>query len=453
MNKVNQLVNFFEDAIKQERFKPNQKLMSIRAASDFFNVSKNTVVDAYDRLVSSGVIRAKPGSGYFVNYPVNRIISQEKSHPRIRQALDSASLLKEQINPTLNIRVGDGRPPVQWIDQIDFDMRIKIPTNSKFSYTPPMGFLPLREVFSQHLYERNIQASPCQIITTYGANHAMDLIIKNFLSAGDTVFVDSPGYYPLFAKLRLYNIRYIGINRLTTGPDIEELEEKAIQYRPKLFFTQTLGHNPTGGAINIPTQYQILKIAEKFNFYCVENDAFADLSPANSPRMSALDQLDRVIYIGTYSKTLSANFRIGFIAGSEKIINSIANIKMLTIVNSSDYLERWLHNIMTNGQYLRHIRRLRSLVEDSTQRAVHQFTQLGLHIPFRSEGSYYVWVELRAQNDVDIAQKAADRSIFLAPGSLFYPDKKGNHPAALRVNVAYALAPEFLDFLQQIQAE
>lgn len=452
MNKVNQLVNFFENAIKQEQLKPNQKLMSIRVACDFFKVSKNTVVDAYDRLVALGIIRAKPGSGYFVNYPV-KLISSKKLPSQHLHTPDSISLLKEQINPSLNIRIGDGRPPVQWINQIDFDMRIKIPSNSKFSYVPPMGFLPLRETFALHLHERSIQASPFQIITTYGANHAMDLIIKNFLAPGDTVFVDSPGYYPLFAKLRLYNIHCIGINRLASGPNIEELEEKAIQYRPKLFFTQTLGHNPTGSSTDIPTQYQILKIAEKFNFYCIENDAFADLSPASAPRMSALDQLDRVIYIGTYSKTLSANFRIGFIAGNEKIIQSLANIKMLTIVNSSDYLERWLHNIMTNGQYLRHIRKLKSLVEDSTQKAVQQFTRIGLHMPFRSEGSYYLWVELQAKNDIDVAQKAAEHSIFLAPGSLFYPEKKSSHPAALRVNVAYALETEFLDFLQRIQTK
>ncbi|WP_147628853.1 aminotransferase class I/II-fold pyridoxal phosphate-dependent enzyme [Pelistega indica] len=94
---------------------------------------------------------------------------------------------------------------------VDIEMKIKIPMDTKFSYASPSGYLPLRETISQHLHNRGIHASPNQIVTTCGASHAMDMIIKNYLSPGDTVFVESPGYYPLFAKLKLYKIKYIGI--------------------------------------------------------------------------------------------------------------------------------------------------------------------------------------------------------------------------------------------------
>ncbi|WP_147628854.1 aminotransferase class I/II-fold pyridoxal phosphate-dependent enzyme, partial [Pelistega indica] len=203
------------------------------------------------------------------------------------------------------------------------------------------------------------------------------------------------------------------------------LEEKVKQHKPKLFFTQTLGHNPTGGCIALNIQYQILKLANLYDFYCVEIDPFADLFTPNTPRMAALDQLDKIIYIGTYSKVLSANFRIGYIAAKQDTIKSLTNIKMLTIVNSSEFMERWLHNIITHSQYLRHLRKLRSMIDENTQAAVQLYRQHGFTMPFHSEGSYYLWLELNEKiNDIELSHLASEQSIFLAPGALFYPDKK-----------------------------
>lgn len=447
MSKVKEIFEYFETEIKSNRLKPRQRLMSIRAASQYFDVSKNTIVEAYDRLMASGYLKSKPGSGFFVN-PSLKKSSPAKDQLHVTKAIDTASLLKEQLNPTLAVRIGDGRPPASWMSQFDFDMKINAPIDSKYGYNPPMGFYPLREILSQHLYERGIQASPNQIVTTYGANHAMDLIIKHFLVPGDVVLVDSPGYYPLFSKLKLYKIKIVGVDRLVDGPDINQLEEKAKHYAPKLFFTQSLGHNPTGGSATLGVQYQILKIADKYDFFCVDDDAFADLFPGNLPRMAALDQLDRVIYIGTYSKTLSANLRVGYIAGKEKLIKSLSHIKMLTLVSSSDYLERWLHEVLANGQYLRHLRRLGPLVDTAIEETLSLFEKMHLHVTYRPERSYYLWVELgEDEDDLELARLAAEQDIFLAPGTLFYPEKKISNPSAIRVNLAYAKEPKFIQFM------
>lgn len=447
VSKVRKVVEYYETEIKNNRLKPKQRIMSIRAASQYFGVSKNTIVEAYDRLMASGYLKSKPSSGFFVSLSLKKSTSaKERLH--VTRAIDTASLLKEQLNPTLAVRVGDGRPPASWMSQFDFDMKINAPVDSKYGYNPPMGFYPLREILSQYLYERGIQATPNQIVTTYGANHAMDMIIKHFLVPGDVVFVDSPGYYPLFSKLKLYKIKIIGIDRLTDGSNINQLEEKAKHYGPKLFFTQSLGHNPTGGSISLSVQYQILKLAEKYDFLCIDDDAFADLFPGQTPRMAAIDQLDRVIYIGTYSKTLSANLRVGYIAGKEKLIKSLSHIKMLTLVSSSDYLERWLYEVLTSGQYLRHIRRLGAMLDTTIEEVLGLFEKMNLQVSHRPERSYYLWVELEeGENDMKLAQLAAEQDIFLAPGSLFYPEKKISNLPAIRVNLAYARDSKFIQFM------
>jgi len=181
----------------------------------------------------------------------------------------------------------------------------------------PWGFLPLRERLALTLGERSIKVSPEQVLLTQGANHALDLVARQLLEPGDTALVDSPGYYPLFGKLKLAKVEIADVRRLSDGPDLDELAAKAANLKPKVFFTQSLAHNPTGGSITPACAYRLLQIAEQHGFYVVEDDPFADVLPAASPRLAALDQLERVIYIGTFGAVFRMRARMAWrMAGS-----------------------------------------------------------------------------------------------------------------------------------------
>ncbi len=187
-------------------------------------------------------------------------------------------------------------------------------------YGSSWGYLPLRERICLSMAERSIRCTPDQVLLTHGANHAMDLIMRDMLEPGDAVLVDDPGYYPLYGKLRLAKARVVGIRRTPDGPDLDDLAAKVVGLRPKLFFTQSLAHNPTGGSLSLPVAHGLLQLAERHDFHIVEDDPFADILPAASPRLAALDQLRRVLYVGTFSKTLSASLRVGYVAGHPKTV-------------------------------------------------------------------------------------------------------------------------------------
>src|SRR5256885_5157757 len=91
----------------------------------------------------------------------------------------------------------------------------------------------------------------------------MDLVIRYFVPPGATVLVDEPGYYPLFGKLRLAGAHVVGVPRLADGPDVAALESLLAQHRPRLFFTQSLAHNPTGSDISAAKAYKVLQLAER----------------------------------------------------------------------------------------------------------------------------------------------------------------------------------------------
>jgi len=432
--------------------KPGERLLSVREGAVEHGVSKNTMADAYDRLVALGYVEAKQGSGYYVARFRRNPTGQAPAH--VAEAVDSVSLLREQLVQTYAVRIGDGRPPASWLERFEQGghHRYMRPTRSpgaEHGYGHPSGFLPLRERIALALGERSIKASPDQILLTHGANHALDLVARQLLEPGDTVLVDSPGYYPLFGKLKLAKIAMVGVQRTADGPDPEDLAAKAAAHQPKLFFTQSLAHNPTGGSITPAVAFRVLQVAERHGMHIVEDDPFADIVPAASPRLAALDQIDRVIYVGTFSKTLSASLRVGYVAARQPLVDALCDLKMLTIVSTSDYVERIVYSLIESGQYLRHLRRLRTRVEAASEAVVADLGRVGLRILTPPTGGYYVWGQLPAgTSERDLARKAAERGIFIAPGSVFVAGRD-IHPPAMRINIAYGSDERFTSFLAE----
>jgi DNA-binding transcriptional MocR family regulator len=286
-------------------------------------------------------------------------------------------------------------------------------------------------------------------LLTQGANHALDLIIRHLLDAGDRALVDSPGYYPLFGKLKLGKIGMIGVPRLSDGPDLDALQALAQKHKPKVFFTQSLAHNPTGGSISLPKAYRLLQLSTQYDFLIVEDDPFADLLSASAPRLAALDQLNRVIYVSSFSKTLSAGLRVGYIAASAERASVLCDLKMVTVVSTSDFVERVAHQLISGGHYRRHLGRLQARLDAALGPALKFFNKVGLAVHSGYTGGYYLWVAVpKGFTEIELARRAAASGIFLAPGAVFYPDRQGQSPV-MRVNIAYASDGRFLRFMEQ----
>ena len=450
INRTDAIVAEYLGLMDQGRLRPGQRVASIRKAAVDYQVSKNTMAGVYDRLVALARLEARAGSGYVVSAATHP--ASAGARPHIAEAIDLVSLLREQLDQHYEVRPGDGRPPASWMEGSELSAQFNAirprGVGVEHGYGSSWGYLPLRSHICLFLAERSVRCMPDQVLLTHGANHAMDLIMRDMLEPGDAVLVDDPGYYPLYGKLRLAKARVVGVRRTPEGPDLEDLAAKAAALRPKLFFTQSLAHNPTGGSLSLPTAHGLLQFADRHDFHIVEDDPFADILPAASPRLAALDQLRRVLYVGTFSKTLSASLRVGYVAAHPTIAASLADIKLLTVVATSDQVERFVVRLISAGHYLRHLRRLRGRVSDATSLAVTNLAAIGLNIARPRDGGFYLWAELPAGIDeLDLCRRAAAHSIFLAPGRVFRPDRQAHAPS-LRINVAHASDPRFLAFMK-----
>jgi DNA-binding transcriptional MocR family regulator len=448
--KAEAIVGQIARSIDAGLMKPGDRLPSIRAAAEHHDVAKNTIVEVYDRLVALGVVEARRGSGFFVG--AVRRKSPEAQAPHVAEALDVLSLLREQLDQHFEVRIGDGRPPASWMEGSELGRHMRLTGGRgappiEHGYGSALGYGPLRERLSLMLGERSIPVGPDQVLLTHGANHALDLIIRHALEPGEAAMVDDPGYYPLFAKLKLAKVEMLGVKRLADGPDLDDFAAKAAAGRAKIFFTQSLAHNPTGSSMSVAVAHRLLQIAARHGVTIVEDDPFADVLAPTLYRLASLDQLESVIYLGTFAKTLSASLRVGYIAASHRTVTALRDMKMLTVVNSSGYVERLVHDLIIGGHYRHHLRRLKGRIELATEGAMANLARFGLETFSPPTGGYYLWSRIPGGlDDLAFARTAAANGIFIAPGTMFSPDRS-DHSDHMRVNVAYADDPRFLALL------
>ncbi|HXH02880.1 MAG TPA: PLP-dependent aminotransferase family protein, partial [Candidatus Competibacteraceae bacterium] len=281
-----------------------------------------------------------------------------------------------------------------------------------------------------------IAATPGQIVLTQGAAQALDLVIRHLLAPGDCVLVDDPGYYNLFGQLRLHGVTLLGVPRHADGPDLAALEALLSAHRPRAFFLQSGLHNPSGGGLAPHIAFRLLALAERHDFLLVEDDSFADFQGQPGQRLATLDQLQRVLYIGGFSKPLSASLRVGFLAATPPLARELADLKLLTALAGSEGVERVVHGLLTEGYYRKHLERLRARLRQAREATLHRFRALGVELFHEPQDGMFLWARLPGVEDATALAAAAEREgVLLAPGQAFRP---GQQPSPwLRFNVAW----------------
>lgn len=442
-SKTDRIFQTLRQRIESGELAEGAKLMSLRQASDRFGASKNVIVTVYDRLVAHGLARSRRGSGFYVT----RLAPSIAEPTNLREASDTVSLLHVQLDRPYTVLAGDGRPPESWM--MTTMPAITLPAGEG-GYGSPHGLLALRECIAAAQVAAGITATPAQIVTTFGANHALDLVIRRFTRPGDTVLVDDPGYYPLFSKLKLAEVKFVGIPRTPSGPDPQSLEAAAQKHRARLFFTQSLAQNPTGCSIDLPSAHAILKVADRYEMLVIDDDPFIDLPGVRGTRLAALDQFRRVIQIGSYSKILSPSLRSGFLIAEPEIAASIAELKMILAVNSSSHTERLIAEVIRSRRFEKVRTSLRRRLDREREDGVERLERLSFRQFAPSDGGLYGYVHLpEGLDDMEVSHAAAQKGILLAPGSLFRVTGRSERPS-MRVNWSRVQDSRFYSFLRTL---
>jgi DNA-binding transcriptional MocR family regulator len=419
---------------------PGGKLPSIRALAQTMQVSKSTVVEAYDRLAAEGVIRSRPGSGFY-SAAALAPLSLAEIAPRLDRAVDPFWVSRQSLEARgAVLKPGCGWLPDAWMPEDEIRRALRGLARTKDAtgltdYGTPLGHPGLRAFLSRRLAGQGVEAAPDRVVLTDSGTQAIDLVCRLLLQPDDTVLVDDPCYFNFLALLRAHQVNVVGVPMTSTGPDLGAFAQALSEHKPRLYITNCGLHNPTGASLSTMTAHRLLKLAERHGLTVVEDDIFADFEHEPAPRLAALDGLDRVVRIGSFSKTLSASFRCGYIAARPDWIDKLTDLRIATTFSSHRLSEELVFAVLGSSRYRKHLEALRTRLAKNMASVIPRLERLGITPWILPKAGMLLWCRL--PDDLDaavVARHALTEDVVLAPGNVFSPAQSAKN--YMRFNVA-----------------
>ncbi|MCT2401491.1 PLP-dependent aminotransferase family protein [Novosphingobium sp. HK4-1] len=427
------------DRIDRRVLTPGSRLPSVRAMAEAIGFSKSTVVEAYDRLAADGVIRSRPGAGFYVSAPLAPLSLDRIGAPAEREVDPLWMLRQSLMGPSEALKPGCGWLPDDWLAGGPIRKALRAVARSDADgpltqYASLLGSPPLRALLARRLDDQGVGAAPDQILLTESSTHALDLVSRFLLEPGDTVLVDDPCYFNFLALLRAHRANVVGIPMTPTGPDTTAFAAALAEHRPRFYLTNSASHNPTGATLSAATAHRLLKLAELHDLVIVEDDVFADFEDTPAPRLAAFDGLDRVIRIGSFSKSVTAAIRCGHIAARPDWIEALADLRIATSMSGNPLSAEVLHTVLTDGGYRRHIEGVRTRLARARARTIERLRKIGITPWIEPAAGLFIWARLPDGLDAaKLARAALADDIVLAPGNVF--STNGMWSDYLRFNV------------------
>jgi len=453
-----QLAARFADRIGQRLLAPGARLPSVRDCAQRHGVSPSTVVGAYDLLQARGLVQARPQRGFFVRDAGRDTSADTRDAPAAsaqrepRPApVDATALIRSMFQAQGGLPApGMGTLPEAWLDATLLQRtlrRVCQTPQAWLRYGDPAGNVPLRQALVPRLADLGVHATAAQIVTTVGATHALDLVSRTLLQPGDAVLVDEPGWAVEYARLTRLGMRLLPVPRGEQGPDLAVMEALLRAHRPRLYVTVSVLHNPTGNSLTPASAHQLLRLAEQHDLTIVEDDTYSWLAPAHATRLAQLDGLRRTVYISGFSKILTPQWRVGYVAAAPALAEKLVDTKLLSTLTTPGPLEEAVGLCLQQGLLRRHAERIVARLDAARTRTVRLAQAAGCRFVSPPAG-LFGWVDVGCDTEA-LAQQLLDEGWLIAPGTLFHATPRPT--ALMRVNFATTQDARFWQRLQALR--
>lgn len=445
-----QLAEKIESRVKNGQLIYGFKLPSIREMSNREGISPTSVVEAYNLLMSRGIIESRPRSGYFVCHRLSLPVQIEQKKMIYIPALEvnTDELIRAVRMAVHNPKIfpfGAASPlpdfyPTKAINRcISKVLREEPFITSEYRFPP--GSEELRSLFSDMYRKLGVKESIEGIVTTGGAIESIALSLRTVARPGDVVGVETPIFFGIIQLIRSlgYNVMELPVNPLSGL--LPERVNEAIRKISKLKAIVTISNfsNPLGCLMPDDNKEKLVSIASKNNIVIIEDDVYGDLffNGSRPKPLKHFDNSDTVITCGSFSKTFNPAFRVGY-AINKKYADEIAFHRTAISSGISGFAEEVLREYLDSGSHQKHLKYLRLSYKNLTT----QYAQAILKsFPAETrvsepQGGYVLWVQLPPTVDSRIIQrKALAEGISIAPGPVFSPSNT-SYMNFFRVNCA-----------------
>jgi GntR family transcriptional regulator / MocR family aminotransferase len=455
-----QIYGSLREAILNGVTPPGTRLPSSRALAADLGVSRTTSLLALEQLLAEGYLTTRHGSGTFVadelpdDLPGARTARPQQTprHPplsRRGEALAAARPAARRAGVLVRpFRIGTPALdlfPVRLWSQL-WNRRVRSASASQLDYGDGAGFPPLREAIAAHVRAaRGTQCDPDQVYVVAGAQHAMDLVFHLLLDPGDEAWVEEPGYPGTHAALRSAGVRIRTVRVDADGLDVEAGVRRSP--RARLVYVTPSHQFPLGVPMSLPRRLALLKWASDAGAWVVEDDYDAEFryGARPIPSLHGLDVDGRVVYVGSFSKTLFPALRLGFMIVPRDIKEHFLAVRRSSDIHPPRLDQGVLADFMLGGHYERHLRRMRSAYRErleAVEEAAKRRCAGALRLRPTRTGLHAV-ADLIGLDAVRVFEEAASRGVEVMPLSAYYFSRV-RAPAALVLGFG-AVRPDSID--------
>ena len=432
-----QIYDALRAMILERRLQSGQQIPSTRALADELGISRIPVLGAYAQLLAEGYIESRSGAGTFVT---NSLSDQFLS---VRPAM--ASVVNEAASDAISrvsrllplegtpwflgsgaFSVGqiayDHFPFRVWSDLVTYQAR-RVRASS-MNYADPMGSLEFREVIAGYLRTaRAVRCEASQIMVVNGSQHALDLSARVLLDPDSPVWIEEPGYVFLRHTLMLSGCRLVPVPVDNEGLDVAA-GIKLCRNARAAYVTPSHQY-PLGATMSAARRLQLLEWAHRSSAWIVEDDYDSEYRYESMPvaSMQGLDPGSRVIYIGTFSKTLFPSLRLGYMVIPPALVSRFLAVRQTNDLCPSHLYQAALADFINGGHFTRHVRKTRQLYAERrnelTQALMKEFGS-EIEILGAEAGMHLVVTLPPGLSDQKISASAAQEGLWLWPLSAAY---------------------------------
>jgi GntR family transcriptional regulator/MocR family aminotransferase len=406
------------DAVRGGRLEAGERLPPTRALAADLGVSRTTVATAYDRLVAEGFLTARVGAGTFVA-DAARPVRPRRRHtelaPRAGWTHGPHPTSGLTAKPPYDFRVGipDARlfPFDTWRRLVTAELRVG--AHDLGVYADPAGHPPLREAIARQLaLSRGVTASPEEVLVTYGTQQALDLVTRVLVGPGDVVAMEEPGYPMARDVFASYGAKVVPVRVDDEGLVVDELPASA-----RLVFTTPSHQFPAGPPLSLDRRRALLDFAGRHRCAVIEDDYDSEFRFTERPleTLHSMDDAGRVLYLGTFSKTLVPGLRFGYVVAPEPLQAALRAALQLSVGYVDVPEQAALARFLEDGLFARHLRKARAaygerraLVLEAIEGPLSGDLEL---VP--SQAGLHVTTRLRDQSvdDADVVLRAAEHDL------------------------------------------
>ncbi len=431
-----QIKNHILESIKRGDLKKNSKLPSTRESSKLLNVSRNSVIAAYEELESENIIATRRGIGTFV---IADIKTKENGyyinyHSLINDyafTLKNLDIIKNELPYKKGMISFKSIAPESSLFNLDDFKRsfldsFSIEGVNLINYGYAKGYKPLINYLSRYMEDKNVSVKNKDILITNGFTEALHIILSSLTQKNDIIICESPTHNTAIKIMKALGLKILQIKLSSDGMDLKELEHALKNNKIKLGYLIPSYNNPTGIVTKAKRRKEIYNIFKKYSVPIIEDGFNEELLYSSSPiePIASLDTAGNgVIYIGSLSKILFPGLRIGWILADRKLVDIFESVKRGTNIHSSFLDQSIFYYYLKNGAFNKHIKNVRKYYKEKFNLVMEMIKE---YVPYEyvtGEGGLHVFIKLKnninSRKLLDLCYK--DNVIFM-PGDIFYAD-------------------------------